>query len=60
MRFYQFIAGPFSNYLAVKIGFRKITFAGGLLIGIGYATSFFVGRLEYLFLTLGVIAGNIT
>ena len=49
---------PFANYLAVKTSFRLTTFAGGLLLGIGYVTSCFVSRLEYLFLTLGLVTGT--
>ena len=50
--------GPFSNYLAVKTSFRKITFAGGLLLGTGYAVSCFVTRMEHLLLTMGIISGK--
>ena len=54
-----FDTGPFANYLAVKTSFRATMFAGGVLLGIGYASSCFVERLEYLLLSLGIVAGNL-
>ena len=56
---YVYIVGPFANYLAVNTSFRLTTFVGGLLLGIGYGSSFFVTRLEFLFVTLGILAGNV-
>ena len=53
-----FFAGPFANYLAVKTSFRKLAFAGGLLLGLGYAASCLVNRMEYLFITFGASAGT--
>lgn len=53
----MFASGPFANYLAVNTSFRLTTFVGGLLLGIGYGSSFFVTRLEFLFVTLGILAG---
>ena len=56
---YFFATGPFANYLAVKTSFRATMFVGGVLLGIGYAASYFVERLEYLLLSLGIVAGNL-
>ena len=57
MLYFSFILGPFANYIAVKTSFRKATFAGGLLLGIGFGVSCFVDKLEYLVITLGCTAG---
>ena len=53
-----FITGPFANFLAVKTSFRKVAIAGSLLLSFGYSVSFFIERLEILFLSIGLSAGK--
>ncbi|XP_045193180.2 monocarboxylate transporter 12-like [Mercenaria mercenaria] len=48
---------PVSNLLSKTYSFRKITFIGGVLMGIGYFLSGFVARMEILYLTLGLCGG---
>ena len=50
--------GPFSNWMSIKFSFRRVTFIGGVFTGIGYVTSSFIPRIEYLYVTFGVLAGK--
>lgn len=48
---------PISNLLSKTYSFRRIVFAGGVLMGCGYFLSGFVRQMELLYITLGVCAG---
>ncbi|XP_045173163.2 monocarboxylate transporter 12-like [Mercenaria mercenaria] len=43
--------GPVANLLCKIYTFRRITFIGGILFGLGYFLSGFVTRMEYMYLT---------
>ncbi|OWF51010.1 Monocarboxylate transporter 12 [Mizuhopecten yessoensis] len=55
--FLYFSMGPIANYLAVRFSFRTVVMTGGLLMSTGYLVSAFVPRIEWMFLTIGVISG---
>lgn len=54
-----FYAGlmPIAGYYIPRIGTRRITAMGGMIVGLGYILSSFAQRIELLVLTYGVIAG---
>lgn len=54
---FMFALGPFANLLCTRFTFRKVSFIGGILLGAGHILSAFVPRMEYLYLTLGVVGG---
>ncbi|XP_060593172.1 monocarboxylate transporter 12-like [Ruditapes philippinarum] len=49
--------GPIANLLSRKFSFRKVSFIGGVLLGLGFFLSGFVPRMEYMYITFGVVAG---
>ncbi|XP_045193175.2 monocarboxylate transporter 12-like [Mercenaria mercenaria] len=49
--------GPFANLLSRKFSFRKVCFVGGIFLGLGFFLSGFVPRMEYMYITFGVVAG---
>ncbi|XP_060069838.1 monocarboxylate transporter 12-like [Ylistrum balloti] len=57
MFFLCFALGPLANYLVGVFSFRAVVMFGGLLVSIGYFISAFVPRMEWMFLTIGVICG---
>lgn len=48
---------PIAGFYIPKMGTRKMTAIGGLVVGLGYILSSFAGRIEMMILTYGVIAG---
>ena len=50
--------GPLTNWLAVKYTFRTVGVVGGLLTCSGYALCMVISKLEYMYLTFGVIVGK--
>lgn len=48
---------PIAGFYIPKIGTRKMTAIGGLVVGLGYILSSFAGQIEMMILTYGVIAG---
>lgn len=57
MFFLCFALGPLANYLVGVFSFRSVVMSGGLLVSIGYFISAFVPRMEWMFLTIGVVCG---
>ncbi|XP_033761914.1 monocarboxylate transporter 13-like [Pecten maximus] len=55
--FLYFAMGPIANHLAVKFSFRMTVMLGGVVMSIGYLVSAFVPRVEWMFLTIGIISG---
>ncbi|XP_033761913.1 monocarboxylate transporter 3-like [Pecten maximus] len=58
MMFLFFGLGPISNRLAERFTFRKVIMVGGVLTSLGHFLSAFVPRMEWMYLTIGVIAGS--
>lgn len=58
MMFLFFGLGPVSNRLAERFTFRKVIIVGGFLTSLGHFLSAFVPRMEWMYLTIGVIAGS--
>ena len=50
--------GPLTNLLAEKYTSRTVVFAGGLFLCSSHILTIFAPRLEYLYLTLGLLAGT--
>ncbi|XP_021378223.1 monocarboxylate transporter 12-like isoform X1 [Mizuhopecten yessoensis] len=57
MFFLSFLLGPLANYLVGVFSFRAVVMCGGLLVSIGYFISAFVPRMEWMFLTIGIVCG---
>ncbi|XP_033731373.1 monocarboxylate transporter 12-like [Pecten maximus] len=57
MFFLSFALGPLANYLVGVFSFRSVVMFGGLLLSTGYFISAFVTRMEWMFLTIGVVCG---
>ncbi|MGA9377230.1 MAG: MFS transporter, partial [Phormidium sp.] len=49
---------PITGFYIDRIGTRKITAIGGLIVGVGYILSSFTTSISALTLTYGVIAGT--
>ncbi|XP_063441020.1 monocarboxylate transporter 12-like isoform X1 [Mytilus trossulus] len=50
--------GPISNYLGEIYSYRFIMVIGSIVNLIGYTASAFVTRMEYLYITYGIISGT--
>ncbi|XP_060601147.1 monocarboxylate transporter 2-like [Ruditapes philippinarum] len=48
---------PVANSFSRKFSFRRVAFAGGLLLCLGYFLSGFVPKMEIMYLTMGGCAG---
>ena len=51
--------GPIGNWLATRWTFRTVGVIGGCLTGLGYALCVFIPRIEFMYITFGLIAGNL-
>lgn len=49
--------GPVANMLSKKYSFRRVSFVGGVLLGLGFLLSGFVPDMEYMYLTFGLCSG---
>ena len=53
-----YFVGSFTNALAMRFGTRIVAFIGGIVLSIGYISSMFATKIEHLYLTYGLTAGN--
>ncbi|XP_078698498.1 monocarboxylate transporter 10-like [Branchiostoma floridae x Branchiostoma belcheri] len=53
-----YMASPFAGIFVDKIGCRKTAFLGGIICCVGMISGSFVPRIEYLYLTYGLIVGT--
>lgn len=50
--------GPLSSALSTRFSCRKMVVFGGILTAAGWVITGFMPRLEYMFITYGLLAGN--
>ena len=55
----NYIIGPIATALANRFSVKSVTFVGGLLLAAGVMISAFAPNVEFLFLSIGVLAGTI-
>ena len=53
------IAGPMSSALSSRFSCRTMVLVGGVITSLGWFTTGFMPRLEYMFITYGLMAGTI-
>lgn len=53
----NFLSSPVTAMLAFAYSFRKTAFVGGVLISLGMCLTRFVNRIEFMYITIGVMGG---
>lgn len=51
--------GPVANLLSEMFSYRLVVMSGGFILGVGYFCSSFVPHMELMFLTYGIIGGEL-
>jgi len=49
---------PIAGFYIPRVGTRRMTAMGGIIVGLGYILASFAGQIETIILTYGVIAGT--
>ncbi|CAC5360893.1 Phenylalanine ammonia-lyase 3,Phenylalanine ammonia-lyase class 1,Phenylalanine ammonia-lyase 2,Phenylalanine ammonia-lyase G2B,Phenylalanine ammonia-lyase,Phenylalanine ammonia-lyase G4,Phenylalanine/tyrosine ammonia-lyase,Phenylalanine ammonia-lyase class 2,Phenylalanine ammonia-lyase 4,Phenylalanine ammonia-lyase 1,Phenylalanine aminomutase (L-beta-phenylalanine forming),Phenylalanine ammonia-lyase class 3,Phenylalanine ammonia-lyase G1 [Mytilus coruscus] len=51
------VVGPISSVLSTRFSCRSMTIVGGVFTSIGWLTTGFMPKIEYMFITYGLVAG---
>ena len=55
---HSYSEGSISNALAMRFGTKAVAFTGGIVLALGYISSMFATKIEHLYFTYGLTAGN--